>query len=122
VLALISLAFPAVVGVEGFHLFAMVDTILIVLPLIALLVYMEIVRQSGATARESVDLLKRPLFLVGVVICGILAPLTLLIASAFVSDIALLVAAEGVAGMLILLGGLLLRYNVVTCGIRLEVG
>jgi polysulfide reductase chain C len=115
-LALVSLAFPAVVGVEGFHLFATVDIVLIALLLIALLVYVEIVRQSGATAAKSVHLLKSPLFVVGVVICGILAPLALLIASAFASDIALVVAVEGVAGMLILLGGLLLRYNVVPSG------
>ncbi len=120
-LALVSLHFPAVVGIEGFHLLAMVDIVLIILLLIALLVYMEIVRQSGAIAAKSVHLLKRPLFVVGLPIGGMLAPLALLIASANTSDIALVVAVEGTAGILVLIGALLLRYHVVTCGARLEV-
>jgi formate-dependent nitrite reductase membrane component NrfD len=120
-LALVCLAFPAAVGVEGFHLLAMVDIVLIVLLLIALLVYMEIVRQSGVTGAKSVRLLKRPLFVVGVPIGGMVTPLALLIASTNATDIALVVAAEGVAAVLVLTGGLLLRYNVVTCGARLEV-
>ncbi len=121
VLALVSLAFPAVVGLGGFHLLAAGDIVLIVLLLIALFAYLEIVRQSGVTAAESVRLLKRPFFIVGVILCGMLLPLALLIASAFSSNLAAVLAIEGFAGVFILLGGLLLRYSVVASGVRLPV-
>jgi hypothetical protein len=50
-----------------------------------------------------------------------LVPLALLIVSAFASNTATVVAIEGFAGILVLLGGLLLRYSVVTSGVRLAV-
>ena len=120
-LALVSVVYPAVVGVEGFHLLGAGDIVLIVLLLITLLAYLEIVRQGGITAAESVRLLKRPLFIVGSIVCGMLVPLALLIVSAFASNTATVVAIEGFAGILVLLGGLLLRYSVVTSGVRLAV-
>jgi len=97
------------------------DIVLIVLLLITLLAYLEIARQGGITAAEPVRLLKSPLFIVGAIVCGMLVPLALLIVSAFASDTATVVAIEGFAGILVLLGGLLLRYGVVTSGVRLAV-
>jgi formate-dependent nitrite reductase membrane component NrfD len=120
-LALVSVVCPAVVGVEGFHLLGAGDIVLIVLLLITLLAYLEIARQGGITAAEPVRLLKSPLFIVGAIVCGMLVPLALLIVSAFASDTATVVAIEGFAGILVLLGGLLLRYGVVTSGVRLAV-
>ena len=121
VLALVSVLFPAVVGIEGFHLLAVGDMVLIVLLLIALLAYIEIVRQSGVTAAESIHLLKRPLFIGGVIISGMLVPLGLLILGAFISDIGVVVAIEAATAVLILVGGVLLRYSVVRSGVRLVV-
>jgi formate-dependent nitrite reductase membrane component NrfD len=120
-LALISAVVPAAVGVEGFHLLAGVDIVLITSLLIVLLAYIERTRQRGETAAESVRLLKRPLFIIGVIVCGMAVPLALLIGSTLASDAALIVAVEALAGILVLLGGLLLRYGVITSGVLLAV-
>jgi formate-dependent nitrite reductase membrane component NrfD len=119
VLALVSALFPAVVGTRGFHLLAASDIVLIGLLLIALLTYIEIVRQSGVTAAESIHLLNRPLFIGGVIISGMLVPLGLLILGAFIGDIGVVVAIEAATAVLILVGGVLLRYAVVKSGVRL---
>jgi len=120
-LALISAAIPAAIGVEGFHLLAGADIALITLLFIALLVYIELTRQRGKTAAQSVHLLRRPLFIVGVIVCGMVVPLALLIASTLASNADLIVAVEAPAGILVLLGGLLLRYSVIASGVRLAV-
>lgn len=118
VISIVSLAFRETVGVKGFHMLAAGDIVLIVLLLVALLAYLEIVRQSSVTASRSVHLLKRPLFILGVVVCGMLVPLALLTASTFTANIVLVAGIEGCAAVLVLMGGLLLRYSVVTSGVR----
>ncbi len=120
-LALVSAVIPAAAGIEAFHLLAGADIVLITLLLIALLVYMEVSRQSGETAAKSVRLLKGPLFVIGVVLCGILIPLALLVECTFSSNDALIAGVEPLAGILVLLGGLLLRYSIITSGVRLAV-
>ena len=97
------------------------DIVLITLLLIALLVYMEVGRQNGETAAKSIHLLKGPLFVIGVVLCGMLVPLALLVACTLSSNDVLIARAEGLAGILVLFGGLLLRYSIITSGIRLAV-
>ena len=95
---------------------------LIILLLVALFAYIEVVRQSGITAAASIHLLKTPLFIGGVVIAGMILPLVLLIISVLIPDIQSIRILEGIAGVLILSGALLLRFSVVTSGLhrRLE--
>jgi formate-dependent nitrite reductase membrane component NrfD len=121
VLALVSAATPAAVGVKSFHLLAGADIVLIALLLIALLVYIGLTPQRGETAAASIRLLKRPVFTIGVVLCGMLVPLALSIAGTLASNHVLIAAVEALAGILVLSGGLLLRYSVITSGVRLTV-
>jgi formate-dependent nitrite reductase membrane component NrfD len=121
VLVLTSLFMPAVVGVTGFHLMGIIDVVLIILMLVALFAYIEIVRQSGTTAAASVHLLKTPLFVGGVVLAGLVIPLVLLVVSAALTDIQSIRVLDGIAGVLVLCGALLLRSNIVTSGVRITV-
>jgi formate-dependent nitrite reductase membrane component NrfD len=118
VLAMVSLALPGA-GPEALRVLAASDMVLILLLFIALLAYLEIVRQSGSTAAESIRLLADPLFVVGVIVCGMLVPLVLLGLSTFASDKTMMVVLDGSAAVLVLAGGLLLRYGVVRSGVRL---
>ena len=118
VLVLVSLFLPAAIDVAGFHLLGTVDIVLIILLIVALFAYIEIVRQAGTTAAASVRLLKTPLFIVGVVIAGLILPLVLLIISVSIPDVQKIRILDGIAGVLILTGALLLRFSVVTSGLR----
>ena len=118
VLVLLSLFLPAAIDVAGFHLLGTIDIVLMVLLLVALFAYIEIVRQAGTTAAASVRLLKTPLFIGGVVIAGMILPLVLLIISVSIPDIQSIRILDGIAGVLILTGALLLRFSVVTSGLR----
>jgi formate-dependent nitrite reductase membrane component NrfD len=118
VLALVALASPSF-GADGFHLLGAGDIILISLLLIMIGAYLEIVRQAGVTAAMSVQLLKTPLFIIGAVIAGMLLPLGLLIYSAFITDTTVVRTLAGIAGMLLLAGGLFLRYSVIRAGVQI---
>ena len=118
VLVLLSLFLPAAIDVAGFHLLGTIDIVLMVLLLVALFAYIEIVRQAGTTAAASVRLLKTPLFIGGVVVAGLLLPLILLIISVSIPDIQSIRILDGISGVLILTGALLLRFSVVTSGLR----
>jgi formate-dependent nitrite reductase membrane component NrfD len=118
VLVLVSLFLPAAIDVAGFHLLGTIDIVLIILLMVALFAYIEIVRQAGTTAAASVRLLKTPLFIGGVVIAGMILPLVLLIISVSIPDITSIRILDGIAGVLILTGALLLRFSVVTSGLR----
>ena len=120
-IVLMSLAIPSAVGTNGFHLLGIVDASLIVLLLIALGAYMEIVRQSGATAAASVRLLASSFFICGVVLSGLLLPLAMYICSAYMSDAFTIRLMDGLASLLLLCGGLLLRLSVIRSGIRIVV-
>jgi formate-dependent nitrite reductase membrane component NrfD len=120
VLVLISLS-SSFGDAGGLHLLGVMDIALILLLLVALGTYMEIVRQSGATAAASVRRLASPLFIVGVIIMGLLVPLFLLSLGISTSNVAAACSLDGIAAILILLGGLLLRYAVVTSGLRITV-
>jgi formate-dependent nitrite reductase membrane component NrfD len=119
-LLLISLS-SSVADARGFHLLGIMDVSLILLLLVALGAYVEIVRQSGTTAAASIRRLVSPLFVIGVVVTGLLAPLVLLSVGISASSVTVACLLDGVAAILILLGGLLLRYAVVTSGLRIEV-
>ena len=97
------------------------DLVLIFLLLVVLGAYLEIVRQSGVTASASIHLLKTPLFIGGVIILGLLLPLGLLIFSIFVSDALVLRSLAGITSVLLLAGGLFLRYSVIRAGVRITV-
>ena len=118
VLVLVSLFLPAATDVAGFHLLCTIDIVLIILLLMALFAYIEIVRQSGITAAASVHLLKTPLFIGGVVIAGMILPLVLLIISVSIPNIQSIRILDGISGVLILTGALLLRFSVVTSGLH----
>jgi formate-dependent nitrite reductase membrane component NrfD len=118
VLVLVSLFLPSTIDVAGFHLLGTIDIILIVLLMVALFAYVEIVRQAGTTAAASVRLLKTPLFIGGVVVAGLILPLVLLIISVSIQDIRSIRILDGITGVLILAGALLLRFSVVTSGLR----
>lgn len=120
-LVLISLPFPSAVGADGFHLLGAIDMAIIVLLLVALLAYLEIVRKTGPTAAQSVRLLLTPLFIGGVMGAGLLLPLALLIFGARLSDVGSIRLVDGIAGLLVLTGGLLLRLGVITSGVRITV-
>ncbi len=120
-LVLMSLAFSSAIGAEGFHLLGAVDAGLIVLLLVALGAYIEIVRQTGATAAASIRLLMSPLFVGGVIISGLLLPLSIFICGAWVSDDSSIRLMDGIASLLILGGGLLLRLSVIRSGVRIVV-
>ena len=121
VLVLVSIFLPAAIDVAGFHLLGTIDIVLIILLLVALFAYVEIVRQSGITAAASIHLLKTPLFIGGVVIAGMILPLVLLIISVSIPDIQSIRILDGIGGVLILTGALLLRFSVVTSGIHRSV-
>lgn len=117
VLVLIDITISTPVVAAGLHVMGAVDTALIVLLAIVLGAYIEIVRHSGVTAGESVQLLKRPLFIYGVLILGLLLPLGLLVGSLSLFDPQSLPVVAGLADVLLLSGGLLLRYSVIEAGV-----
>ena len=121
VLVLLSIFLPAAIDVAGFHLLGTIDIVLIILLLVALFAYIEIVRQSGITAAASIHLLKTPLFIGGVIIAGMILPLVLLIISVSIPDIQSIRILDGIGGVLILTGALLLRFSVVTSGLHRSV-
>ncbi len=118
-LVLIALAHPAAAVAQDLSLLTTIDAALIILLLIALAAYMEIVRNSGATAAASVRLLATPLFIAGVVVAGLLLPLSLYIYSAYQPDASAF--PDALASCLLLCGGLLLRWSVIRSGIRIVV-
>ena len=120
-LVLISLASPLTFDAPYLHLLAVIDIVLIFMVLVVLGAYLEMVRQTGEIAAVSVRLLLSPLFIWGVVVAGLLIPLVILAYSIGVSDIQTIRVLETITCILILGGGLLLRYGVVKSGVRLPV-
>jgi formate-dependent nitrite reductase membrane component NrfD len=118
---LLSLAFPSVVGTDGLHLLGAIDAGLIVVLLVAVGAYIEIVRQTGVTAAASVRLLTTPLFIGGVIVSGLLVPLAIFIYGTYLSDVGSVRLLDGIASVLILSGGLLLRFSVIKSGVRIVV-
>ncbi len=119
-LVLASLPLCPAPGLDFFHLLGAIDGGLIVLLIVALGTYMEIVRQAGAVGAASVRLLAKPLFLGGVVGSGLFLPLALLFVGLAVSDAGTVRQLDGLAGLLILAGGLLLRFSVIRSGVRIS--
>ena len=118
VLVLVSLFLPSTIDIAGFHLLGTIDIVLIILLMVALFAYIEIVRQAGTTAAASVRLLKTPLFIGGFVTGGLIIPFVLIIISISIPGIQSIRVLDGIAGLLILIGALLLRFSVVTSGLR----
>ena len=117
-MVILSVFLPSAIDAAGFHLLGTIDIVLIILLVVALLAYIEIVRQSGKTAAASVQLLKTPFFIGGVIIGGMILPLGLLIFSVSVSNINTIRILDATAGILVLAGALALRFSVVTSGLR----
>ncbi len=121
VLLAVALLFPASFALNGFHLLGAGDVVLVSLLLIVLGAYIEIVRQAGQTAAASIRLLRTPLFISGVLIAGLLIPLALLIYGFFAMDGMTLRFVTGITSILLLAGGLLLRYSIIRAGIHTAV-
>ena len=104
-------------SIEFFHIVGDGDITLIVMVLIVVAAYIEIIRQGNVTANTSIQLLKTPLFIIGVLAIGLVIPLCLLIYSVFTSDVILVRTLSAIISIFILVGGFLLRYSIVHAGV-----
>lgn len=121
-IAVLQLLAPALpVEVAGLHRLAVAGIALVVLLLLTLAVYVEVVRHMGATGAASVRLLKSGVFVCGVALLGLGAPLALLAVSLKSTDLPQVRTMEAASAVLVLVGGLLLRYALVTSGVRTPV-
>ncbi|MFC1815756.1 NrfD/PsrC family molybdoenzyme membrane anchor subunit [Thermodesulfobacteriota bacterium] len=105
--------------VAAFHALMIVEIVTIVMQLLMLGAYLEIAIRGGVSVAESVRLLKTPLFIVGVIIVGLMMPLALLSYGFAVSAVSILSIAAGTAGILLLIGGILLRYTIIRAAVYL---
>jgi formate-dependent nitrite reductase membrane component NrfD len=117
-LVLVSMFLQSAINIGGLHMLGAIDIVLIILLFVALFGYIEILRQSGVTAAASVHSLTRPLFIGGVIVTGMALPLVLLVFSVSSPNIQSIRILDVIAGILILAGALLLRFSVVTSGMR----
>jgi len=100
---------------DGLYYLAVLAIALILMHSFLIVVFLEIASQEGTTGVASVRLLRKPLFIVGVVFIGLIIPLALLSCYAAASTSVLLFP----AGILLLAGNLLFRYSVLKAGVRL---
>ncbi len=122
ILLLIAPLFTVSLGgemVAALHSLGIAEIALILVQLLVLGAYLEIARHGSSSAAESVRLLKMPLFIVGVIIIGLIVPLGLLFYAAMVTELSILSTLAMVAAVLLLAGGMLLRYSILRVGIRL---
>jgi polysulfide reductase chain C len=114
-LLLIGLLFvPTSIG--DIHSLVMVEIVFILVQLLVLGVFLWAGNYNNMTTVESIRLLKEPLFNIGVIILGLIAPLGLLIYDK-VTDSGIIVSI--LATLLLLQGGVFLRYCIIKAGIRL---
>ncbi len=121
-LNLVALFFVPALGQEmpaSLHMIGTAEIIIILMELLILGVYVEIARGGNISAVESVRLLKTPLFIGGVVLLGLVIPLGLLFYGAVESNVLVFSTIAGMAGILLLIGGVLLRYTVIRAGVSL---
>ena len=90
--------------------------VLILAHLLLIFVFLAIAGNSGTTAAESVRLLKNPLIISIVIVFGLVAPLILL-SFQIVIDATLVIPT--LAAVLLLVSNLVLRYSILTAGVRL---
>lgn len=105
------------IPVEGLHLLAMIEITFILLQLLLLGVFLWASGYNTTTTVESIRLLKKPLFNIGVIIFGLIIPLGLLIYYNVVDNGGMLTIL--LAALLLIEGGFLLRYCIIKAGIRL---
>jgi formate-dependent nitrite reductase membrane component NrfD len=108
---------PTGLGVAGFHEFGVVMIVLGVICLIISGGYLEVARHGSASSRASVQLLRRPLFIYGIIVLGLASPIGLLSWSVVVSDIHTLSVLAGVSSLLLLSGGFLIRHGILKAGV-----
>ena len=121
ILMLIASASSWPIGVDGLQLLANVNSIVLVVLFVVLVSYLEIVRGAGQTAATSIRLLLSPRFIWGGIVSGMVIPLAMLVWSAVVADVETIRILGTAASMLIIIGGLILRFAVVKSGIRMPV-
>lgn len=120
-IAAIALPFAGTFGANSFHQLGTADITLIFTQLIVLGAYFEIIRHSGMTALASIRLFKTTLFIGGVLLAGLLLPLLLLLFSVTVTGIIALQTLALIASLLLLAGGLFLRYSIIRAGVYFAV-
>ena len=103
-------------SMEDLHSLAMVEIVFILLQLLILGVFLWAGNYNNITTVESIRFLKGPLFNVGVIIFGLVIPLGLLIYNRFTENGINLMT---LLSLLILQGGIFLRYCIIKAGIRL---
>jgi polysulfide reductase chain C len=114
-LLLIGQLFVAI-PMEDMHFLTMVEIVFILVQLLVLGVFLWAGSYNDITTVESIRSLKGPLFNVGVIIFGLVIPLGLLIYNRFTENGIILMT---LLSLLILQGGIFLRYCIIKAGIRL---
>lgn len=106
---------------EGFHFLAKVDVALILLELLCLAFYLYIMAKSGVAAAASIGMIVSgslaAMFWLGVVVIGLLVPLIIEFKSLKLEPAEITVSQTVLMGICLLLGGLALRYIVLSAGI-----
>jgi formate-dependent nitrite reductase membrane component NrfD len=103
---------------ENLRLLEKVDILLLPLILLTLGVYLYNARQSGPAAEYSLRSLQSILFVGGVLLIGILLPLTLAIWLSLIADSSINSTLAALAAGATLIGGLCLRYSIVRSGVN----
>jgi formate-dependent nitrite reductase membrane component NrfD len=101
---------------EDLHSLVMVEIVFILVQLLTLGLFLWVGKYNQITTVESIRLLEKPLFYIGVIILGLVIPLGLLIYNRFIENGMILVI---LSSLLILQGGIILRYCIIKAGIRL---
>ncbi len=101
------------------HTIGVAEIVIILMELLILGVYVEITRSGNTSSVESVHLLKTPLFIGGALALGLVVPLGLLLYSALAGGALLFSTIVAIAAVLLLVGGILLRYSVIKAGVGL---
>jgi len=116
--ALLMLILAAMKSHEAEHFFHFVegfDILLISLELLVIFAYLDFARLGNAAVMKSAHMLMaNPLFTIGFVVLGLITPLIL---EAFASVKHSAKSLAGVASILVLIGGFLLRYLIVWAGV-----
>ena len=105
-----------VTPMDDLHSLVMVEIVFILVQLLVLGIFLWAGNYSNMTTVESIRLLKKPLFNIGVIIIGLVIPLGLLIYIGFNENGFILTI---LSSLLILQGGIFLRHCIIKAGIRL---
>jgi len=124
VLLLITISYVRILGdqtITILHMLGKIGIMLIIIEIFTLYIFTKTMLNGNQPAKESIFLLIKgelmPLFIGGVVIIGLIVPFFMFISSIFIVSMPPLLILAGVSGLLILMGGFLLRYVIVKAGV-----